>query len=129
MELWDVSGDRAFEGGWPAIMHGALGIVYVYDALSVGQDKDLEEWHRWFGQTIGLKDSQVLGVVRGNTCPEMLESCTYWHFAETTCTPGNAGQAGDACHCPASPNLDFVHAHMRTCTRSPADVHSAAKFG
>jgi len=59
VELWDVSGDRAFEGGWPAIMHGAR-IVYVYDALSVGQDKDLEEWHRWFGQTIGLKDSQVL---------------------------------------------------------------------
>lgn len=60
VELWDVSGDRQYEGGWPAIMHGAVGIVYVYDACKVGEEKDLEQWHKWFGQTIGLKDGQLL---------------------------------------------------------------------
>lgn len=44
VELWDVSGDRAFEGAWPAIMHGGVGIIYVYDAANVGEEKDLEKW-------------------------------------------------------------------------------------
>jgi GTPase SAR1 family protein len=45
VELWDVSGNRElYEGTWPAIMHGASGIVYVYDATKVGEEKDLEQW-------------------------------------------------------------------------------------
>lgn len=44
VELWDVSGDRAYEGAWPAIMHGGVGIVYVYDSANVGQEKDLDQW-------------------------------------------------------------------------------------
>ena len=44
VELWDVSGDRAYEGAWPAIMHGGVGIVYVYDSTNVGQEKDLADW-------------------------------------------------------------------------------------
>jgi hypothetical protein len=45
VELWDVSGNRElYEGTWPAIMHGVSGIVYVYDATKVGEEKDLEQW-------------------------------------------------------------------------------------
>ena len=45
MELWDVSGNRElYEGTWPAIMHGAVGVVYVYDATKVGEEKDLDQW-------------------------------------------------------------------------------------
>ena len=51
--MWDVSGDRGlYEGTWPAIMHGAMGVVYVYDATKVGEEKDLEQW--W------VNDVQVL---------------------------------------------------------------------
>ncbi len=48
VELWDVSGNRElYEGTWPAIMHGASGIVYVYDATKVGEEKDLDQWCEW----------------------------------------------------------------------------------
>jgi len=61
VELWDVSGNRElYEGTWPAIMHGAVGVVYVYDATKVGEEKDLDQWHRSFGQSLGVKDSQIL---------------------------------------------------------------------
>ena len=45
VELWDVSGDRQYEGAWPAIKHGGLGVVYVYDATKVGEEKDLDQWY------------------------------------------------------------------------------------
>mmetsp|Transcript_41126 Transcript_41126/g.129177 ORF Transcript_41126/g.129177 Transcript_41126/m.129177 type:complete len:168 (-) Transcript_41126:548-1051(-) len=60
VELWDVSGDRAYEAAWPAIMHGAMGAIYVYDAGNAGEEKDLDQWHRWFGQNMGFKDSQCM---------------------------------------------------------------------
>mmetsp|Transcript_41488 Transcript_41488/g.97501 ORF Transcript_41488/g.97501 Transcript_41488/m.97501 type:complete len:189 (+) Transcript_41488:237-803(+) len=60
VELWDVSGDRAYEGGWPAIQHGAVGCVFVFDAEKAGEEKELEQWHKWFAQPLGLKDSQCI---------------------------------------------------------------------
>lgn len=44
VELWDVSGDRAYEGGWPAIQHGAHGIIFVYNAENTGEAAELEQW-------------------------------------------------------------------------------------
>ncbi|KAJ1472891.1 hypothetical protein T484DRAFT_1583934, partial [Baffinella frigidus] len=44
VELWDVSGDRTYEGGWPAIQHGAHGIIFVYNAENTGEAAELEQW-------------------------------------------------------------------------------------
>ena len=44
VELWDVSGDRDYMHTWPAIKHGGMGVVYVYDAAKVGEEKTLDQW-------------------------------------------------------------------------------------
>lgn len=44
MEIWDISGDRAYEGGWAAARHSAHGAVFVYDGDKPGDDKDLDQW-------------------------------------------------------------------------------------
>mmetsp|Transcript_69953 Transcript_69953/g.145835 ORF Transcript_69953/g.145835 Transcript_69953/m.145835 type:complete len:190 (+) Transcript_69953:396-965(+) len=67
VELWDVSGDRAYEGGWPAIMHNAMGVVFVYNAEKAGEEKDLEQWHKWFAVPQGLKESQCLILAHRKT--------------------------------------------------------------
>mmetsp|Transcript_9990 Transcript_9990/g.24620 ORF Transcript_9990/g.24620 Transcript_9990/m.24620 type:complete len:190 (+) Transcript_9990:232-801(+) len=72
VEIWDISGDRAYEGGWAAARHNAIGAVFVYDGDKPGDDKDLDQWHKWFAEPLGLKESQCLvmchhkgGVSRG----------------------------------------------------------------
>lgn len=37
VELWDVSGDQAFETTWPAVQQGADGVVLVYAPEVPGQ--------------------------------------------------------------------------------------------
>merc|ERR1712216_1081202 len=49
------------------IKHGGLGVVYVYDATKVGEEKDLDQWHKWFGQSMGLKNSQILIMAHKKT--------------------------------------------------------------
>lgn len=58
-EIWDVSGNRAYESGWPAIWRDCLGLVIVYNPDRT-EEEDLVEWHTWFAKAAGLKDSQVL---------------------------------------------------------------------
>ena len=60
VEIWDISGDRAYEGGWAAARHNAVGVVFVYDGDKPGDDKDLDQWHKWFAEPLGLSDAQCL---------------------------------------------------------------------
>jgi hypothetical protein len=45
VELWDVSGDQAFEGTWPAIQKDADGVLLMFDPDGEGQMRELELWH------------------------------------------------------------------------------------
>lgn len=54
VELWDVSGDQAYEGTWPAVQKDADGILLVFDPETEGQARELELWHEWFVQKTGI---------------------------------------------------------------------------
>ncbi|KAF0306469.1 Intraflagellar transport protein 22 [Amphibalanus amphitrite] len=63
VELWDVSGDRQYEGCWPAIQHEANGVLFVYSASRVERDaRELEALYTSFVQQQGLRDSQCLVI-------------------------------------------------------------------
>jgi hypothetical protein len=59
VELWDVSGDQAFEGTWPAIQKDADGILLLCDPEGAGQARELELWHEWFVQKTGIPPERV----------------------------------------------------------------------
>ena len=59
-ELWDCSGDRQYEGCWPAILRDASGVVLVYDPTIREQEKDIELWYKSYCARLGLKEGQVL---------------------------------------------------------------------
>ena len=42
IELWDVSGDQAYEATWPAIATDAKAILIVFDAEAVGASVSLQ---------------------------------------------------------------------------------------
>lgn len=48
VELWDCSGDRQYEGCWPAILKDAQGVVLVYDPTIKEQEKDIELWYKTY---------------------------------------------------------------------------------
>ena len=54
VELWDVSGDQAYEGTWPAVQKDTDGILLVFDPEVEGQARELELWHEWFIQKTGI---------------------------------------------------------------------------
>lgn len=60
VELWDCSGDRQYEGCWPAILKDVQGVVLVYDPTIKEQEKDIELWYKTYTASLGLKQSQVL---------------------------------------------------------------------
>jgi len=60
VELWDCSGDRQYEGCWPAILRDVSGVVLVYDPSVKEQEKDIELWYKSFAARLGLKEGQVL---------------------------------------------------------------------
>ena len=60
VELWDCSGDRQYEGCWPAILRDVSGVVLVYDPSIKEQEKDIELWYKSYTARLGLKDAQVL---------------------------------------------------------------------
>lgn len=60
VELWDCSGDRQYEGCWPAILRDVAGVVLVYDPTVKEQEKDIEMWYKSFAARLGLKDAQVI---------------------------------------------------------------------
>eukprot|EP01112_Ceratiomyxa_fruticulosa_P013712 TRINITY_DN3872_c0_g1_i1.p1 TRINITY_DN3872_c0_g1~~TRINITY_DN3872_c0_g1_i1.p1 ORF type:complete len:207 (-),score=53.71 TRINITY_DN3872_c0_g1_i1:79-699(-) len=73
VELWDCSGDKKYEYGWPAVMKDAQGILFVfnpYDA-NVGargqQERELENWHSRFAPSIGLRDTQMSVFAHNST--------------------------------------------------------------
>ncbi|XP_064612662.1 intraflagellar transport protein 22 homolog [Liolophura sinensis] len=57
VELWDCSGDKKFEGCWPAIARDTNGIVFVYSPEQPNHDKDLELWYDYFVQQQGVRES------------------------------------------------------------------------
>lgn len=54
VELWDVSGDQAYEGTWPAVQKDADGVLLLFDPEAEGQAREIELWHEWFVQKTGL---------------------------------------------------------------------------
>ncbi|KAH7830000.1 IFT22, intraflagellar transport protein 22 [Monocercomonoides exilis] len=60
VEVWDVSGDRAFEGGWKAIQQDTDAIIFVYNAEDRSQEREMEWWYRSFAMPLSMKDSNCL---------------------------------------------------------------------
>jgi hypothetical protein len=44
VELWDVSGDRRFESGWPAIQKDATGVIIVFNGDDSEQESSVPLW-------------------------------------------------------------------------------------
>ena len=68
-ELWDCSGDRQYEGCWPAILRDVHGVVLVYDPTIKEQEKDIEMWYKSYTARLGLKESQVLVFAHTASAP------------------------------------------------------------
>ncbi|CAD5120857.1 DgyrCDS9410 [Dimorphilus gyrociliatus] len=64
VEMWDVSGDPRFSGGWPAIAKDTSGIVFVYRTDTNLNAKEMEGWYNNFADKQGLADKQC--VIFGN---------------------------------------------------------------
>ncbi|KAH3764777.1 intraflagellar transport protein 22-like [Pelomyxa schiedti] len=58
VELWDCSGDKKYEYGWPALMHGTDGIIFVFNPNNAASERELEHWHTRFAAPLKLLDSQ-----------------------------------------------------------------------
>ena len=59
VELWDCSGDKQYEGCWPAILKDVHGVLLVYDPTIKEQEKEIELWNKSYVTRLGLKDTQV----------------------------------------------------------------------
>jgi len=62
VELWDASGDHAYENCWKAIMQDADGVILIYNPDSPGQDQQLGDWFEFFVRKNGLKDEQCIAI-------------------------------------------------------------------
>jgi Rab-like protein 5 len=67
VELWDASGDHAYENCWKAIMQDAVGIILVYNPEGPGQDQQLGDWFEFFVRKNGLKDEQCIAIALRTT--------------------------------------------------------------
>ncbi|XP_052225556.1 intraflagellar transport protein 22 homolog isoform X2 [Dreissena polymorpha] len=57
VELWDCSGDKKFETCWPAMAKDTTGIIFVYNPDQPNHDKELENWHNFFIEEQGIKET------------------------------------------------------------------------
>ena len=73
VQLWDCAGDEKFEDGWPALAHGARGILLVYDPDMADAETRLEDTFRIFGQPNNLRENQCR-VVAVNHNPRPTDS-------------------------------------------------------
>ena len=62
VELWDVSGSHTFQACWPAIAHGAHGVVYVYNIEQKNQLAELEFWHKQFATAAGVLGAETPAI-------------------------------------------------------------------
>lgn len=60
VELWDCSGDKKFEGCWPAIARDAMGVIFVYNPDQQGHDDDLDTLYRFFVEQQNMKVSSCI---------------------------------------------------------------------
>jgi Rab-like protein 5 len=60
IELWDASGDHAFDGCWRAIMADADGVILIYNPDAPSQDQQIGDWFEFFVRKNGLKDDQCM---------------------------------------------------------------------
>ncbi|CAM9329930.1 unnamed protein product [Scytosiphon promiscuus] len=58
VEIWDVSGDQAFESCWPAIMKGVDGVVLVYNPEIPTHDIEVGIWYDQFVKRAKLDNRQ-----------------------------------------------------------------------
>jgi len=75
VELWDCSGDRRFEGCWPAMARDASGCIFVYNPDQPNHDKELDIWYDFIIKNHHLKEPQcyVFAHHRPNTGGESAE--------------------------------------------------------
>ena len=48
VEIWDVSGNAAFESGWRAVMQHCDGVLLVYNPERAGNDVEIGNWYDAF---------------------------------------------------------------------------------
>jgi intraflagellar transport protein 22 len=60
VELWDASGDHAYEACWKAIMNEADGVLLVYNPDAPSQDQQIMDWFEFFVRKNGLSDEQCM---------------------------------------------------------------------
>ncbi len=44
IELWDVSGDRRFDSGWPAIQKDTTAVIIVFNGDDAEQESSVPRW-------------------------------------------------------------------------------------
>ena len=60
VEIWDISGDPAYEKCWPAIIKGAHGIIFVYDTASPSYEKDIDYYVNEFPKKHDIPPKQCM---------------------------------------------------------------------
>ncbi|TRY71141.1 hypothetical protein TCAL_16434 [Tigriopus californicus] len=60
VELWDVSGNPAFEPTWPALQRDAHGVVFVFNPDKEHHARELDAFHTEFVEKPGMSDTQCV---------------------------------------------------------------------
>jgi Rab-like protein 5 len=60
VEIWDMSGDNLYEGGWKAIMQSADGCILVYNPDAPAQDQQIGDWFEYFVRRNSMRDEQCV---------------------------------------------------------------------
>eukprot|EP00903_Cladosiphon_okamuranus_P009289 g8863.t1 len=58
VEIWDVSGDQAFESCWPAIIKGVDGVLLIYNPEIPTHDTEVGIWYDQFVKRAKLDTKQ-----------------------------------------------------------------------
>eukprot|EP00095_Tigriopus_kingsejongensis_P001623 maker-scaffold289_size220122-snap-gene-1.28 protein:Tk01623 transcript:maker-scaffold289_size220122-snap-gene-1.28-mRNA-1 annotation:"rab-like protein 5" len=60
IELWDVSGNPAFEPTWPALQRDAHGVIFVFNPDKEHHARELDLFHAEFVEKAGVADTQCV---------------------------------------------------------------------
>ena len=60
IEMWDCSGNIAYESCWPALQADSVGVVLVYNPENATSSSEVVSWYEWFVTKAGLSHEQCL---------------------------------------------------------------------
>jgi Ras family len=66
IELWDCSGDHAYESCWPAVIDGVQGVIALYDVTSKTQESECRVWLDTFCKAGSLQTGQIMAIGIGD---------------------------------------------------------------